>query len=196
VGPKEGLEALNLAGVTVIQETGDMLGNIKAGLLRCEPDELVLVSTSDIPMVRAPMLAAVIEQASRGDFDLLYSICTREKTEARFPGVHRTYVKLREGTFTGGNVVLCRPRAVLPALDRASIFVENRKKPVKTARAIGFRYLIRLLLGRLTIAELESRISGMFHIKGKAWQCPYPEIGTDVDKQSDWELAERELGAK
>ena len=70
-----------------------------------------------------------------------------------------------------------------------------RKKPWKLAQLLGFSFMLKFFMQRLSLAELEKRVSQLLGVKGVAIISPYPEIGTDVDKPSDFELAERVIGA-
>ena len=74
----------------------------------------------------------------------------------------------------------------------------ERKNPVKMLLTFGLPgivFVLRLALGLLSVQELEQRLSNILHIKGAAIYCTHPEIGTDVDKDSDLELARRVLAA-
>ena len=70
---------------------------------------------------------------------------------------------------------------------------EARKSPFKLAKMLGPKFIFKFLLRRLTIEELEERISSLIKAKGKAVVTSYPEIGMDVDKNSDLELARKML---
>ena len=49
---------------------------------------------------------------------------------------------------------------------------------------------MEILLGQLTIAEAERRVSQLVGARGSAVITSYAEIGVDVDKPADLELAE------
>jgi len=66
--------------------------------------------------------------------------------------------------------------------------VSQRKNVLAMGALIGFSVLIKLVTGQLTIANAEQRVSKILKCKCIAVRCPYPEIGTDVDKDSDLEL--------
>ena len=66
-----------------------------------------------------------------------------------------------------------------------------RKKPWQLARMFGFVFVVKFFLRQLSLGELEKRASKILGFTSTAIISPYPEIGTDVDKPSDLELAER-----
>jgi hypothetical protein len=105
--------------------------------------------------------------------------------------VKRTYVHLKEGTFTGGNLVVIDPAILVKHHLMIQRAVAMRKKPGQLARLLGVRLLIKFLLRTLSIHEIEARVAKMLGFKGAAIICPYPEVGIDVDKPSDLDLVIR-----
>jgi len=177
-------------------EGGDSLfDNLNAGLKPFMEDEGVLVVTSDIPMITGDMVSDFISRCLDKKGDLCYPIVDKALNDSRFPGVRRTYVKLREGTYTGGNIVYINPSAVGRCEEFARKIIAYRKKPWKTGRMLGLRFLIGLFLGALTISSVEKRFSELLDIKASAIVLPYPEIGNDVDKPSDVEMVQHFFAA-
>lgn len=190
VGP----ESLKRDNVILGQMTGDMFGNILEGISTAPPDsETVLFVTSDIPWITAPIIETFIRTAPAG-VDVVYPVIPKDVAETRFPGTKRTYVRLKEGVFTGGNLFLARAAALPRLKERAEVLLAHRKSPLTLARDVGPGLLIRLVLGRLTLSEAEMRVGGILGISGRAVVFPYAEAGVDVDKPEDLWLAERELG--
>jgi hypothetical protein len=116
---------------------------------------------------------------------LVYPIVPKEAVEARFPGNRRTYARLKEGTFTGGNLLLLDKALFFQALPLARRVVALRKRPLALARLIGLDILLKLLLGRLSLPELEARARRILGVEARALVTPYPEVGVDVDKEED-----------
>ena len=73
----------------------------------------------------------------------------------KFPGVMRTYVKLKDGVFTGGNLFILRSEIIDQVLEKASQIVERRKNPLAIASLFGFGLMWRYLTRRLSIAAAE-----------------------------------------
>jgi hypothetical protein len=124
---------------------------------------------------------------------LFYPIVSKDANEAVYPGVARTYVKLKDGTYTGGNMVLVAPKFVQGSKQVIQRVVVLRKKPFDIVKLLGFRILVKFIFRCLRIAEVERRVKHLFGINATAVITSYPQIGTDVDKPSDWELAQRVL---
>ena len=163
------------------------------GLKHVDNSGMVLVATDDIPMITAEAIDHFIGQCQSQQVDLFYPVISRETQEERYPGSIRTYVKLKEGTFTGGNIFLINPKKVPQCAAKVEEFVRLRKKPFDLCRLIGITFLIKFLFRSLSIKEAESRVSSLLGITGHAIFCPYPEVGLDVDKPSDLEMVKRYL---
>ncbi len=183
-------------GVTFVEPADSMLKNILKGMESLPDDEMVLAVSSDLPLLTGPVIDDFLSQCEERPAELYYPIIERGVIEPKYPGVHRTYAKLREGTFTGGNVLLVSPRLLKEKYRRAEAFVEARKSPLKMAQVLGFGFVIKLLLNMLSLKELEMVICRSFEIVGAAIACREAEIGIDVDKPSDYELATRVLSGK
>lgn len=196
IGPVDRLAGLLPDQVKLLAEAGDAVDNVLAALRLLPSSEKVLLCTSDIPMLTPEALESLFVEVARREADLYYPIIRQENCESRYPGVKRTYVKLKDGSFTGGNIFIINPEKVVP---RAHVFknlVDARKKPAKMFLALGFPGLVlvvKFAMGLLNIVELEKKISRILRITGAAIICEYPEVGTDVDKDSDLELARKVL---
>lgn len=200
VGPVDALSSLLPADgrIRFLPEQGDIVDNVLAAVEELPRNHKVLVCTSDIPMLTPEALSSLIDAVDERDADFYYPIINRIDCEKRYPGVKRTYVKLKNGSFTGGNVIIVNPEQALPLAQVFRRLVAERKNPVRMLLTFGLPgiiFIIRLALGLLSVRELEQRLSRILDIRGVAIYCTYPEIGTDVDKDSDLELARRVLAA-
>lgn len=195
VGPVREFEKYVMPGVRVFEDTGDMVDNCLMAIHQLPQDKRAAVVTSDIPMLTAGVLDNYLAGLEALDGDFFYPVITKETNEARYPGVKRTYATLREGVFTGGNLFVLDPRVADFVARQIRSFVSQRKNVLAMSSLIGFRFLFRLLTKQLAIPEVEKRMSEILGCRAVAVVCPYPEIGTDVDKESDLELARKVLGA-
>jgi|Deesub1362A_J573_1020465.scaffolds.fasta_scaffold01099_11 GTP:adenosylcobinamide-phosphate guanylyltransferase len=197
VGPKDKLATTLKTKVYKIVEASDsILQNLIKGIEAIEGTDKILVVSSDIPMVTPKAIKDFLELTRHKDADLYYPIISKEDNDKKFPGVKRTYVKLKDGTFTGGNLFLLKPRIIQKCLIQAEKILANRKKPWRIAKILGWMFVIKLLLGTLDIAQLEKRASKVLGIKVLGIKSSYPEIGTDVDKPSDIEIVKRYMAGK
>lgn len=207
VGPKDIGAAATLQDELLVGPGGSLLDNLERGarVLRSEGHTgHLLVVTSDIPLVTVEALETFLARcrerreagaAHGADFDAYYPMVRRDASEARFPGVRRTYVSLRDGQFTGGNFALLNPDMVIERRHLFDQVVALRKDPVGMARLLGFGFIVRFLLRRLSAGDIERVVREKLGIHGAVIEVPHAEVGFDVDKPSDLAIAEAQLSA-
>lgn len=177
-------------GLEFVPSTGSIVDNIVAAARVLPKHEQILIATCDIPLITGEMIDGFLDLCSRKPAELYYPIVEKSVGEAKYPVVKRTYVNLSEGTFTGGNLFLVDANIIDRVAPRVRKFLDFRKNPIKLAGLLGYSFLFRyLLLKNLKLRELEQKVSEMWDVKGAVIVCPWPEIGIDVDKPSDLQLA-------
>jgi len=177
----------------IIEDKGSMFENALAGIKCFKDDERVLISTCDIPLLTGEAVRDFIEKSLASKADICYPVVKKETCEARFPDAKRTYAKLKEGLFTGGNLILINPKVLDRCIDKAKLMIERRKNPIKMGRVLGLIVLIKMLIGNLSIENAEKRVAKLLKLTPKAIISDYPEIGNDVDKPEDLEMVEKYL---
>jgi GTP:adenosylcobinamide-phosphate guanylyltransferase len=154
----------------------------------------VLAVTADVPCITAAAIEDFVQASAACAADLCYSIIPRDVCDARFPGVHRTYVRVKEGSFTGGNATMLRAEAMMEKEDLIRQLYQARKSPLRLASLLGPRFVVGLLLGRAAIADIERRASQILGASARAVVSRYAELGFDVDKLDDLVTARKALG--
>lgn len=183
----EDLPLPDLPGVERAYHSGALVASLIAWVRTEAPGEELIISSADLPLISAQACAAVARAGRESGADLVYPIFSRADTEARFGQARRTYARLSGADYTGGNVFfaqgawLVRQEALLTRL------FELRKSPAGLARVFGPGFLLRLLLGRLSIAGVERHLGRVVGGKLNAARLPYVELGMDVDKPADLE---------
>lgn len=161
-----------------------------AKVLGEDSTEKLLGVCDDIPLLTPvavrDFLAACEEYPQR---ELFYPIIPKDACLAAFPNAQRTYGKLADGVFTGGNMMLMAKKIMPQGQQVAREIFARRKSPLKLCNWLGWSFIIKLLLHRLTIADAEKRTSELLHIKCKAIITRHAGIGMDIDKPADLELA-------
>jgi molybdopterin-guanine dinucleotide biosynthesis protein A len=196
VGPRGLPPSVAPAVDALIPERGSLLDNLAAGLAGIDPNRPVLALAADVPLLTPPAITEFVDAACALDADPGYGVVPRADVERAFPGARKTYVRLRDGVFTGGSLFLITPGAFLrarPVLERAIL---ARKRPWQLARLLGASTLIGLATGGLRIDALEARVERVAGIRARAVICHHPEIGLDVDRSEDLAAMERYLAAR
>lgn len=194
VGPMEDLGKIEkLNSFVLVPEKGDIVDNVKEGFRHLSGEDPTLILTSDIPMITREALEDFISKSHAEKADFYYPIIKKEYCEDKYPGVIRTFVHLDEGSYTGGNIFIIDPLVLETAAQEASEFIALRKKPHMLALKLGPVFILKFMLKKLGVREAEKRVSQILKIKARAVRCSYPEIGTDVDKETDLELVKKIL---
>ncbi len=158
-----------------------------------DPTERILILPSDIPFITPGAINDFIMRSMNYEADFFYPLTSKEVNEKKYPEVKRTYFRLREGIFTGGNLFLVNRIFVRDAITKAREIITRRKNPLAIARLFGLSILLRYLFKHLTIESAEKTFEETFGFKGKAIISPFAEVGVDVDKPSDLILAQKHL---
>jgi GTP:adenosylcobinamide-phosphate guanylyltransferase len=193
VAPRPVQDAVESLAVDVRVEAGDdFVDNIERGVAAAPSGgDRVLLLTGDLALITPGAVNDFVQQSLAVRADATYPIIPRDSCERQFPGAKRTYVRLREGSFTGGNGVVVGRDFV--ALRRALIghLYASRKSPLRLAALFGLGFLLGLLTGRLRLEDLQRRAGAIIGGRVVAVITTYPELGFDVDKMEDLNLARR-----
>lgn len=196
VGPAEELAGvLASRGVRVAPAGKTVLENVQIGINALPAVKRVLVVTSDVPLLTGEAVDDFLAQCRDDTVDLYYPIVSRSTVEGRYAGVKRTYVSLKDGIFTGGNLFLVNPEIFPRCLPKGEQLVAARKNPLQLSRLVGLAFLIKFVTRRLSLQEAQTKVSRLLGIKGVAVISRYPEVGLDVDKPGDLELVTKILSA-
>jgi len=177
-----------------------LLGNLLAGLDAAGDGERVLISTSDIPFLTPDAVEDFLTRALATGADLCCSYVPLALCDAKYPEMKRTAVKLSEGKFTLGNLMLVSPKFLRASEGVITAAYAARKSPVAIARLLGGGLLLRLLGAQLLpsllpIKVLEATVSRVLGGRAVGICSAYAEIGTDIDKPADVALARQLLAA-
>lgn len=194
VGPQDIADVIS-DKVSLVEAGDSLTENIFRALGVLEKKNKVLLVTSDIPFIHPEAIDDFVSRCSELHGDIYYPLISREANQAVYPETVRTYFTLKEGSFTGGNVLLASSEAISNSrwiMDK--LFLE-RKKPWRIIKMLGVLFVLKFISKQLTLRELEQRASEILGYAGILIISPYPEIGTDVDKPTDLQLAEKTIAA-
>lgn len=168
------------------KDQGGMLENIRRGIevvQQANPQaHYLLISSSDIPGLTTGMVDWMAETIAQSEHDFFYNVISREVMEKTFPKSNRTYLKLKDGEYCGGDLNAIR-------LDHFDLenpiwgrLISMRKKPLQQAALFGFGNVLRVVFRAATVGELAQRLGKQLGLRAVALQCPYAEMGMDIDK--------------
>lgn len=155
----------------------------------------VLFICDDIPLISGESINDFLNQCEQApDYHVYYPVIPKADCEAKYPHAKRTYVVAKgDGLLTGGNLMLIDTHIVPQGEAKSREIFERRKRPFELASWLGFGFILKFLLHRLSLADVEKRASELMGMKGKAIISHYPELGMDIDKPADLELAQKYL---
>ena len=143
----------------------------------------LLVTTCDHALLTPDIVRAFLEGARGAK---AAAACVEQSVyQARFPGSRRTFVKLRDFSFSGANLFwFCGPEAQeLAAFWRR--LEEKRKRPLAMALEIGLGTALLYAAGAVSKAALERLIRRRTGVEARLVSLPMAEAAIDVDKPED-----------
>jgi molybdopterin-guanine dinucleotide biosynthesis protein A len=182
-------------GVRFLPDAGSLLANVVAGARLLQsgnaPGARFFAISCDLPWLTGPMLDWLAGEAHDESLHFHYTAVARETMEARFPDASRTYYRLREGRFCGGDAQVFSLRLLERLHDVFDRLIERRKSPLKLATLFGPLFFARFLVGRSSHAAICARIEQVLGVRGRVVVSPFAELGMDVDSVRQFEAARR-----
>ena len=175
----------------VAVESSSMPETAAAAAALLPANSKILFVCDDIPLLTSAAVQDFLKQTEAVEADAYYPVIPEADCVKAFPGAERTYVTLPEGRFTGGNMMLLNADVISGGVIKAKDIFARRKKPWELCGWLGFGFVLKFLLHRLTLSDIELRASELLGFSGKAVVSHYPEIGMDVDKEARVKRMER-----
>lgn len=192
-GPPEVAAALP-SGVQVVPGGDTLIETLGRGLKLLAGEERVLVVTGDVPFLTGEAVDEFLAACGDRAADIYYPVARREDVERRYPGTKRAYVRLRDGCFTGGNLVLLNPKVYGRIRQKAEEMARLRKNPLRLGLMLGPLFLLRYLVGAVSLADAERKVTSLAGITGRVVVSRLPEVAVDVDRPGDLAMARAVLG--
>ncbi|MCS7254388.1 MAG: NTP transferase domain-containing protein [Armatimonadota bacterium] len=192
--PQLGELILNLSDqrIHLVHDAGSLWENVNCAINSLlEPSDMLLFAAGDTPFLRGELLDAFVEDGLSSGADIVYPIVSKAAYERTFIGCKRTFVRLRDGIFTGGNCMLIRWRILGSVSEVAKAAIAARKKPWQLARILGWKTLLKMPFGLLTIDELKSRAEHMLKCRIFVLVTDAAELAFDIDEVRHLEHARR-----
>ncbi len=151
-----------------------------------------LLTTADNALLTPDILQAFFHSCeARSGTDLAVGFTSEALLQAAYPDMRRTYLRFRDGGFSGCNLYGFLTARSLAA---AAFWVEAdrlRKRPYKLIARFGVTSLLLFALRRLTVEAALARAGSRLGLKAVPVLLPYPEAAIDVDKPADLVCVER-----
>lgn len=189
VGPKNELHPYIGKKVNEILNPGNsILGNMEIGLNFFNSADNLLLLTSDIPLITSEAIDEFLEICTKRKAYIGYPIISKENIVKKYPETERTYIKMKEGIFCGGNIVFFKPEVFFKNKKLIKKLFDNRKSTWRYVKILGLKFILKFLFKTLTLEEIEKRLTDILGYNSIAILISYPEIMIDLDKPSDLKL--------
>ncbi|MBC8514465.1 nucleotidyltransferase family protein [bacterium] len=159
-----------------------------------EEETPLVLSAADLPLLRSTAVLSFLAQASqkRG---IVYPVIPREALDSSLVR-SRTFLRTKEGTFTGGNLMAGLAGEFQKASGMMDSFISRRKSPLGLAKLLGWGFLMGVMMGRWNLGEISERIESNLGIPLNPLSTTAFGLGADLDKLSDYLLFQDLLDSK
>jgi GTP:adenosylcobinamide-phosphate guanylyltransferase len=173
-------------------------GTIAETLLRLCDDAAtqwpLLVTTADHALLTPDIIHEVCWKSTRSDVGI--GVVSKRRLLSKFPRSKRTWLRFREGAFTGANLFVLRSEKVRAAIEVWRSVEQDRKKAGKLLWSLGPSLFLRVLFRRLTIEEVLHKVSVRIGVSVRAVRLSSALAAIDVDKPRDHAQVEAILAAR
>ena len=172
-----------LPGMTAVQNLLHAVGYIKTRLYKgAKGHQGYIVSFCDAVFLNEKIITKTLQTIRETNADIVLHYVERSTFEKAGLPAERTYIPIGDGHYTGTTIYYVRAFSkVLASLDKLATMRKNRKDPQGILRVIGCE-------GE-DFPAIEQALSRHLDAHVRILVSPHPELGMDVDKPSDFELA-------
>lgn len=156
----------------------------------------VLIATADNPLLNAGIVADFVARSLETDCDATLGVASMAAVKKRFPGVSRTFIKLRGEGYSGCNLFCLKSEKALAAVQFWTVIEKDRKKAFRFVAAFGLGTLFRVLTRTIGLEAAFERASRAIGIDARPLVLDAPEAAMDVDKPEHLVAVEAFLAAE
>lgn len=187
------MPADTVARVRVFSSADSPSASVSAGMDELDQPPPLLVTTADHPLLTPELVELFIAEAALSGADLAVGMAPAASVLAAYPEAKRTWLRFRDGRYTGCNLFAFLTAESRGVLDFWRRIESERKRPLRIVRAFGVTSLVAYLSGRLTLAAALRRASHRVGADVRAVVLRQADAAVDVDKEEDLALVEQIL---
>lgn len=154
----------------------------------------LIVTTVDHALLKPEWITQFLADTPDGA-DVAVLLAPEDRVRTAAPQTKRTYLKFRDGRYSGCNLFLLRNETALNVITVWRKVEALRKQPWKIAAMLGPGFLLRYVLGLLTLDQAVARLGKLANVRAAAVRAHDGLAAVDVDKPSDLDLV-RELSGE
>ncbi len=147
-----------------------------------------LFLSGDLPLLNSAMVNRFLERTGDRKFDFYYSIVPKAVFLEKAPDLEWGYMKIRDGEFASGNLILLDPKTAADKYDMIKFLSTNRKSFILGVFKASPWIFLKLVFGRVRLDDAENLMTKMFGITSKLVISDDYEIAFDLDlpEHLDW----------
>ncbi len=150
----------------------------------------MLVTTADHALLDPAMIEHFLAAADFTTADVAVGLTSAAVIASAYPKTKRTYIRFRDGGYSGANLFLLRTSAAKQGIEFWRRIERDRKAPWRLARAFGPVLLGAYLLRAANLNQAMRLVSRRLGMSAAAIAMPMAEASIDVDKPVDLDLVE------
>lgn len=154
----------------------------------------MLVTTADHVLLNGAMLDQFVAEARNAD--IAVAMVERTTLLTRYPQSRRTWLKFRDGWWSGANIFWFGSAKARPVIALWQEVEQDRKKGWKILSAFGPVALVGALLRISTLRGGIARVGRRFNLTARLIAMEQAEACIDADKVADVELIEQIVAQK
>jgi GTP:adenosylcobinamide-phosphate guanylyltransferase len=147
----------------------------------------LLVTTADHALLTPGMIAHFLA-AAPADADAVAGLARSDTVLAAYPATRRTWLRFRDGAFSGCNLFLLRTPEAIRAVRFWRRVEQHRKHPLAMARLIGVAGLLGFFFRALTLPGALRLLERRAGARLAVVELPFAEAAIDVDNPEDLAL--------
>ncbi len=172
-----------LDGWAFVDAAGSPANTVLCSLEGLTGEDALLVTTCDHALLTGEMIRSFLDSARNS---AAAAACVdRAVYEARFPKSRRTFVRLKDISFSGANMFWFAGAKARGLADFWRRLEAKRKNPAAMAREIGVITALSYACGQMTKAGLEKTIRRRTGVDARLVPLATAEAAIDVDKPED-----------
>jgi molybdopterin-guanine dinucleotide biosynthesis protein A len=167
----------------VVETTGDSFVETIESAAEAMPEvDRMIVCTCDVPMIEPDAVRHFISSCRNSpNADLVWAIIEQGTLKDEFPEARRTFAKLKEARFTGGGLAMMSRSFIRNNYEQLKAAYARRKNIFALGNLLGWRFVVTLLLGRLSLVRVLNRAEELLGCQVVAVISPYASVAYDVD---------------
>ncbi|CAN5309960.1 hypothetical protein BH11PSE5_BH11PSE5_22790 [soil metagenome] len=148
----------------------------------------VLVTTADHPLLTPAIVEAFLARAD--DCDIAVGAVERKIIMAHFPTSKRTWLKFSDGAYSGANLFALRNVRTTAAVTLWAAAEQDRKQAFRLFLHFGPMLAARAMTQTIGFDAAIAAAGRRLGVTARLVALEMPEAAIDVDKPSDYQLAE------